>query len=202
MKTQVTMRPTDEFLVENAATFLSVSEQSLLGSMTQIRRSDWLAGRYILKSLFQEVSSNEILLSEIEVLYENKRPILIYAGKSWKASISHSQEYVAVSFACGSQPGIDIEQLKPRNAYLQKYMLSKEELQILQGDVHATTIAWTLKEAAFKADLFQVTMPEYKITKRLAAGKYSVCNIQTEVEFEVTTAFIANYVFSYTLYSL
>ena len=199
MKTQVTIRPLDSILSDTDA-FLSASEYELLARKPAANQSDWLAGRYVLKKFFHDSCHLQVPLSEIEVLYKDKRPIITYGNETWSASISHSHEYIAVSFAKDARPGIDIERLTSRRQSLQQYIMNDSEEELLENVGYEAITLWTMKEAVFKADPCQIELPDYKLIDQLNDSVYVILNTQTDVLFEVTTSYVANYVVSYTLY--
>lgn len=83
------------------------------------------------------------------------KPVLsgIAIPKDSATSISHSRDYVALSFSSDGDTGIDIESVD-RESQLEKVaprFLSPEELVCYSDIPHGLLLAWTAKEAAFKA---------------------------------------------------
>lgn len=83
------------------------------------------------------------------------KPVLsgIAIPKDSSTSISHSRDYVALSYSADGDTGIDIENVD-RESQLEKVaprILSPEELACYSAIPHGLLLAWTAKEAAFKA---------------------------------------------------
>ena len=79
----------------------------------------------------------------------NGKPCL--ANSHQHISISHSGEFVAIAL-CTFPIGIDIEKVSPRITRVRSHFLRPEELiNIAESNLIANTLAWTAKEALYKA---------------------------------------------------
>lgn len=77
-----------------------------------------------------------------EIIFENKKPILLDGKK--KFSISHSHDYIAIAFS-DSNCGIDIEKNKPRN-----YMKISKRMNFKANTLDMFYQKWTEFEAIYK----------------------------------------------------
>ena len=115
------------------------------------RRTEWLGGRFALKSL---VAEKNVLtdLSQIELLPQpSGKPLLWLNGKEDRLafSITHSQGYAVAAIACEKALlGIDLEKVEHRIEAWAKEFFHPSEL-ISSEDVFLTSL-WTQKEALVK----------------------------------------------------
>ena len=80
------------------------------------------------------------------------RPLLEHAD-GMHISISHSADYVAVTFGMCEAIGIDVEQPRAQLARVAPRVLSDTELAVYGDSESLLLKAWTLKEALYKAAL-------------------------------------------------
>lgn len=106
------------------------------------RRIEYLAGRYLLKSLKNDFDVNKILINE------NSKPYV--ANNEFHFSLSHSYPFVTCITHEQKPVGIDIQCKHDNVLKIQNKFLSKEEQMFTKNDIIKTTLAWTAKEAAFK----------------------------------------------------
>ena len=67
-------------------------------------------------------------------------------------SISHSRNYAAVAIADRAGIGVDVEEYSPRVLRVRSRFLSQSEAELIaQDDIHRHILAWTVKEAVYKA---------------------------------------------------
>jgi len=106
------------------------------------KRIEHLAGRFLLKYLKQDFP---LLYIEPD---EHDKPRL--KNNEYYFSISHSYPYVAVVISPYEECGIDIQSWHPRMKTLQDKFLSEKEKQLFGDDEQLLTMAWSIKEAAYK----------------------------------------------------
>ena len=108
---------------------------------TEKRRLEFLASRYLLKSLIPDFSFSELKNhQEGKPFFEDDRVHF---------SISHSFPFVAV--VIDEKPvGIDVQVFQEKILRLQQKFLSAQEQIIFKDSMEHITLAWTAKEAAFK----------------------------------------------------
>lgn len=106
------------------------------------RRIERLAGRFLLRHLEKDFP----LLSIRPDIHDKPR----VDNNDYYFSISHSWPYVAVVVSPYVECGIDIQCWHPRMEALQHKFLSPREQQLFNNDTRLITLAWSVKEAAYK----------------------------------------------------
>ena len=129
---------TERFFSENFIPVVSIKNEQ--------KRIQHLAGRFLLKFIEPDFPLNEILVAE------NGMPYLENA--SFRFSISHCDDHVAVIINKNKNTGIDIESVKPKIEIIKDKFLTKEDVNVL-NEVNADqftrfTLGWTIKESMFK----------------------------------------------------
>lgn len=113
------------------------------------KRLEFLVGRFLLRFL-----SSDFPFDRLEVL-KTGRPYL--TDDSIQFSISHSGTMVAALIHPEQPVGVDVEKISERVSRVRRKFLSQaEELLVLQSmgeedELTCLTLAWSVKEAAFKA---------------------------------------------------
>lgn len=79
---------------------LTEKEAALFDSLKSHRQVEWIAGRFAAKEAIVKAiaSVEDMVLSQIEVLYEENRPICELAGYHVHISIAHEVDY-AIAYA-------------------------------------------------------------------------------------------------------
>lgn len=72
---------------------LTKSEMELFLSLTDIRKPEWLAGRFAAKEAIFKALDIDIPINKIEVLYDGYKPICNILGYKIHISISHEKDY-------------------------------------------------------------------------------------------------------------
>ena len=107
------------------------------------RRTEHLAGRYLLQSLVPGLDLGQVQIDEFG------KPFLPRGEVHF--SVSHSWPWVAVVADRVVPAGIDIQTWHPRIAEIQHKYLSDEEQNLLVGpDEERITLAWCAKESVYK----------------------------------------------------
>lgn len=106
------------------------------------KKLEHLAGRFLLKHLEPQFPLDLIQKDD------HDKPRL--PKNELRFSISHSFPYVAVTLSPHKECGIDIQIWHPRMLSLQKKFLSVEEQDFFANDPKLVTLAWCIKEAAYK----------------------------------------------------
>lgn len=106
------------------------------------RRIERIAGRFLLKYLKHDFPLLNINKDE------HDKPRI--DNNHYYFSISHSWPYVAAVVSPYVECGIDIQCWHPRMEALQNKFLSAEEQQYFNNDPKLITLAWSVKEAAYK----------------------------------------------------
>lgn len=116
------------------------------------RKRQFLAGRFGLRTLVPDFRFERILFTE------SGRPYL--SNDSWQFSISHTAQFASVLMSQTQAVGIDIESVSGKAGRVRRKFLREEEEKIWralvlpshpQPDELMYTLAWSVKEAAFKA---------------------------------------------------
>ncbi len=101
---------------------------------------EWLNTRVLLFELLGE----EKTISK----YPNGRPFLV--DKSYKISISHTRNYVAILLSTTRHVGIDIEMISDRVTRLYDKFISDDEYIDSKQDIIHQLLHWSAKETLFK----------------------------------------------------
>ncbi|RYZ25577.1 MAG: 4'-phosphopantetheinyl transferase superfamily protein [Sphingobacteriales bacterium] len=109
---------------------------------TSRRRTEHLAGRFLLQQLVPGLD-----LQQIEISHLGK-PFL--PGNPLHFSISHSYPFIGAAIDRDKEVGIDVQTLTDKIHRLQYKFLSDEEQLICDNSTGRITLAWAAKEAAFK----------------------------------------------------
>ena len=122
-----------------------VSDTKPLDSITHIkRRTEWLAGRWLVKQLVERMSLpfNGIWTDEYN------KPHLVTDIAT--ISLSHATPYVVAILNTKSPCGIDIEKIRKKLNPLAPKFLNENELALANGDLTKLAILWGAKEALYK----------------------------------------------------
>ena len=122
-----------------------VSDVKPLESITHSkRRTEWLAGRWLVKELAERMS---LPFSGIWTDEYNK-PHLVTDNAM--ISLSHATPYVVAILNSRAPCGIDIEQIRKKLKPLAPKFLNEEELAIADNDLTKLAVLWGAKEALYK----------------------------------------------------
>ena len=106
------------------------------------RRIEHLAGRYLLQHLKEDFPLFHIAADK------HDKPRI--PQNQYFFSISHSHPYVAALISDTEECGIDIQVWHKRMESIVHMFLSDDEQVICEGDAQLMTLAWSIKEAAYK----------------------------------------------------
>lgn len=118
--------------------------EALSNISNEKRKSEWLAGRLVIKKLAEHYG------------YTNAKVLKDEFGKPYldnskaEVSISHSFPYAAAIIDQSVSVGIDIEHLKPKLVNLAERFLSEQELAAVQNNLHKLCLYWSAKEVLYK----------------------------------------------------
>jgi 4'-phosphopantetheinyl transferase len=137
-------------LVENESFFSPslnklVSDTKPLDSITHVkRRTEWLAGRWLVMQLSKRMN----LPFDGIWTDEYNKPHLVNDVAT--ISLSHATPYVAAILNTKFPCGIDIEQIRKKLNPLAPKFLNENELSTADGDLTKLAIFWGAKEALYK----------------------------------------------------
>lgn len=109
---------------------------------SDIRRIEFLAGRFLLKKMMPQINLHEIIKNAIG------KPILPDA--TFHFSISHSYPYIAVALDENKDVGVDIQIYKEKIVGMQSKFLNYKEIELASDDYKMVTLFWSVKEALYK----------------------------------------------------
>lgn len=109
---------------------------------TELRRLEYLAGRFLLRQAIPGLHLDEIEVSPLGKPFARDR--------STHFSISHSFPFIGVAVDESKEVGIDVQTLQEKILRLQHKFLSAEEQALCEQQTGKITLAWAAKEAAFK----------------------------------------------------
>lgn len=80
---------------EQHTRFLTAEELVLYEQVSSLRKCEWLAGRFAAKEAVIKAMSSEVnlLLSDISILYDDKRVVCSIPGYLLHLSIAHEEDY-------------------------------------------------------------------------------------------------------------
>jgi phosphopantetheinyl transferase len=128
--------------VEEPESFFQERTGIISDMKNERRRTEHLAGRFLLKHLVADFPLHNISKDE------HDKPHL--ADNEYFFSISHSWPYIAAVIDPYAPAGIDIQTWHPRIGIIQHKFLSAEEQLIFDNDPKLLTLAWCAKEAVYK----------------------------------------------------
>ncbi len=113
------------------------------------RRTEWLAGRYALKSLATDFFTFDMKKMEVKNLPTGKPVLLVPGGTKLPVSITHSGDYAAAAIGLtGEAIGLDMEIIEPRSRAWAEQSFAKEEIS--SSAAFFLTELWAKKEAILK----------------------------------------------------
>lgn len=131
-------------------------EERLAASYSEVRRGQFLAGRWCLRRAVAEVATAEPALPPL--LVDHRGAPMLPAGLTGSVSHkdSHAVAVVAPLAAEGWRVGIDLERAAPPRGDVAARILTDAELATLSGLAHgergrAVTLRFSIKEAIYKA---------------------------------------------------
>lgn len=108
------------------------------------RRTEWLAGRYLVMELTQRLN---LPFDGIWTDEFNKPHLTLDNGS---ISLSHATPFVVAILDTRSPCGIDVERLREKLIPLSPKFLSKHELSLAEHELENLAIFWGAKEALYK----------------------------------------------------
>jgi len=118
------------------------SEKKILNKIKrEARKLQWLAARYVLKSL---TNNQEVI--------KNKHGKPFLKSKDGYISISHCKDYAVAIFSKELNVGVDIEPMRKKVIRIADKFLSEKEMSFIkkEDEVKQLITCWAMKEAAFK----------------------------------------------------
>ena len=128
--------------IEEPEDFFTVQTGIVADIKNEKRRMERLAGRFLLQHLKADFPLHHIFPDE------HDKPRI--PQDQYFFSISHSYPYVTAVVSDKYECGIDIQTWHPRMEILQNKFLSSEEQALFKNDLKLITLAWSVKEAAYK----------------------------------------------------
>jgi len=113
------------------------------------RKTEWLGGRYALKTLACDFFNFNIKSMEVKNLASGKPVLLVPGGTKLPVSITHSGPYAAAAIALTGQAiGLDIEAIEQRSPAWVKQCFDDREVSSKSAPF--LTELWAKKEAVLK----------------------------------------------------
>lgn len=113
------------------------------------RKTEWLGGRYALKTLACDFFNFDIHSMEVKNLASGKPVLLVPGGTKLPVSITHSGPYAAAAIALTGQAiGLDIEAIEQRSPAWVKQCFDDRE--VFSKSAPFLTELWAKKEAVLK----------------------------------------------------
>lgn len=133
------------FWLEENTVLCDADIQKYNSFKNESRKKQWLAIRLLLSKL--STDTNYIIQNN-----ENQAPCLNKLNKY--ISISHTQNYAAITLGSSAETGIDIEKISSRILKVKDKFISKEEFTFINPSKDFTeqlTLIWSAKEALYKS---------------------------------------------------
>ena len=108
------------------------------------RRTEWLAGRWLVKQLVERIN----LPFDGIWTDEYNKPHLVTDVAT--ISLSHATPYVVAILNTKSPCGIDVEKIRKKLNPLAPKFLNENELSVANGDLTKLAVLWGAKEALYK----------------------------------------------------
>ena len=136
--------------VPPAEEFLNKREMEIYNSFKiDKRKSEWLGGRYALKTLANDLFNFGIKYIEVKNLASGKPVLNVPGGTKLPVTITHSGPYAAAAIALtGQSIGLDIEAIEQRSSAWVKQCFDKREISSKSAPF--LTELWAKKEAVLK----------------------------------------------------
>lgn len=177
-----------------------VSDTKPLDSITHgKRRTEWLAGRWLVMQLANRMN----LPFDGIWTDEYNKPHLVTDVAT--ISLSHATPYVVAILNTKSPCGIDVEQIRKKLNPLAPKFLNENELSTADGDLTKLAILWGAKEALYKLHgrkslIFKenLAIKDFRFSEKFSAFT-GLLNIDDEHEkYSMKAGKFDNYVLVYT----
>jgi 4'-phosphopantetheinyl transferase len=154
--------------------FLSPEEIEMVNRFKSLKKQvEWMAGRFLVKTMVQEALDNGMSMTEITVMHQDEGAPFVKGFPRLRISISHSGDYAAVGLTTreGTDIGLDIEEIgkAPDGSFL-KTAFTQNELAAMGTTPQEIFKHWTIKEAflkyikkGFNESLYRVEVIDGKI---------------------------------------
>jgi phosphopantetheinyl transferase len=132
----------ESFFLQNM--FWHTKQLEWLNSIHPIKKLEYLASRYLISKITGKLDSH---------LYKNEAGKLFIKESNKNISVSHSGEWVGIALS-EKIIGFDLQKQYLNIKSISKKFLNQEEQSVLlpQDDDQLLIIAWTIKEAIYKAN--------------------------------------------------
>ncbi len=175
----------------------TLSDEKFCRITTENRKKEWLAARALLKNILEEEKTVSY--------YPSGKPF--FADNTFKISISHTKNQVAVLLHPTQETGIDIEYISDRAFRLKERFLHTEELFFLDKKNEELTalLCWSAKETMFKvmddagidfSEQFRIQPFELSTQGTLSAKETKT---QKQQVFDIQYQVFDNFVLTYTI---
>ena len=123
----------------------------LPATATEVRQTQWLAGRALIQTLLEALGHPDLPASAVLRNDADGRPWLAGAAPGAVASLSHSGSWVAALLAPHGRVGVDVELVRDKAQRLARKYLSDQELlaAAAAGPAHYSLL-WSAKETLYK----------------------------------------------------
>jgi len=134
--------------------FLSFNELEILNRFKSLKKQvEWMAGRFLVKSMVQRNLSSETPMTEITIMHHEQGAPFVKEFPGLRISISHSGDYAGVALTAmeNMDLGLDIEEIgKKPDAMFMKTAFTENELVLMEMTPREIFRHWTMKEAFLK----------------------------------------------------
>lgn len=131
------------FYLQNVT--LSAIDQDILSETTHPEKKlEFMAGRMLCKSVLGNLKITE------KPIFRNEYGKPTIPDSDYSISLSHTENYIALSLGYKLDVGIDIEKPKPKMATVAPRLYTKEEMEYCQDNLIYFSKIWCAKEVLYK----------------------------------------------------
>ena len=109
-----------------------------------LKRLEWLCGRYLLKKLFEDAGQ------DYHGIFKNEQGKPFPIKSSYQISLTNSFPFVAAQIHPNKSVGIDLEKIRPKLNQVTVRILSSDELDDAGTDLRKLCVYWSAKESLLK----------------------------------------------------
>ena len=134
--------------------FVSPAELDTVNGFKSLKKQiEWMAGRFLVKTMVDETLGNPIALTQITVDHQDQGAPFVRGYPGFRISISHSGDYAGVALT--TRPdldmGVDIEQIgKTPDPEFMRLAFTRREIKAMGTTPRKIFTHWTIKEAFLK----------------------------------------------------
>jgi|3_EtaG_2_1085321.scaffolds.fasta_scaffold18667_3 4'-phosphopantetheinyl transferase EntD len=132
-----------EFYLKNVRLSL-IDEKILLETTHPEKKLEFMAGRMLCKTVLQELKISD------QPIFRNEYGKPQIPDSEYDISLSHTENYIALTIGYKLDVGIDIEKPKPKMAKVAPRLYTDQEMEYCQDNLVYFSKVWSAKEVLYK----------------------------------------------------